>query len=158
MQVYLGNRRVGEARLPSPRPGQHKTIVTILEDDPIDLYKPGRTPADNLSLMQTVRTRQLALKVDRVPFAVDDATLATHGQDYVWEIYRQHGVHPNEVESYKDHAGFRTIYSFKVLQVTKDQLEEIFDFDWFEPAETGGPDREYQERRREMMMNSQIGI
>ena len=158
MQVFLGKRRVGEARLPSPRPGQREAIITIMDDDPIDLYKPGRTPDEDLALMQTVRTRQLALKVDRVSFAVDDATLAMHGQDYVWEIYRQHGVHPNEVEVAKDPATFRTIYSFKVLQVTKEQLEEIFDFDWFEPAETGGPDREYQERRREMMMNSQIGI
>lgn len=158
MQVYLGNRRVGEARVPSPRPGQRELIVQVLDDDPIDLYKPGRTPDEDLALMQMTRTHEIVLKVEKRSFAVDDLTEKTHGQDYVWELYRQHGVHPNEVEVTQDMNGCRKIYSFKVIQATKDQLEEIFDFDWFEPTETGGPDREYQQRRREMMMNSPLSV
>jgi hypothetical protein len=147
MQVYLGNRRVGEAKL-SPRPGQREIIMPVM-DGPV-FAEPGEVPAFS-------EVRNLVLKINKASFRVDRHSEMMHGSEYVAQIFKNHGVQLSDCEKHESYETDSTIYRYPVIQVTKDQLEEIFDFDWFEPAD-GPVDREYLQERHARMMNSHFGV
>jgi hypothetical protein len=141
MQVYLGNRRVGEAKV-SPRPGQREFRIAIAPE--VSFAAPGALPTFEA-------VRELRLSIEWAHFRIDNLHLAEYGPEFEAEVFKKHGVSKEECEVIENFAQDCKDYRYRVLQVDKDQLEEIFDMDWFEPAD-GPPDREYMERRREMMM------
>lgn len=144
MQVWLGNRRVGEAKL-SPRLGAHQITVQIM-DEPFSM-------ARAISMNDPVpMTRSLTLKVAKIRFKITALEEMRGGPRHTAEIFNKHGILPSECTTFKDFAQDATVYEFPVIKVTTDQLEEIFDFDWFDPSDGGEPDRDYFERRREEMM------
>jgi hypothetical protein len=147
MQVYLGNRRVGEAKL-SPRPGQNVISVQVI-DGPV-----FASPGEELKFEPV---REIRLKVEWAHFRIDRMTEHTYGPEHVAAIFNKHGILPSDCQKEERIEADATIYRYKVLKVNKDQLEEIFDFDWFEPAD-GPVDREYLQERRDRMMNSHFGV
>lgn len=148
MQVYLGNRRVGEAKL-SPRPGQREIVMPVM-DGPV-FAEPGE-------MLTFSEVRNIVLRVDKASFRVNRRDEIMHGPEYVEQIFKNHGVRLVDCEKHENFEMDATIYRYPVIRVTREQLEEIFDFDWFEPADTGERDHEYLQRRREMMMNSPFGL
>jgi hypothetical protein len=144
MRVYLGNRRVGEAKL-SPRPGQREIVMPVISGP--TFVSPGEVPTYE-------ERRDIRLKLDWAHFRIEARDIAMHGQEYVKQVFKHHGVEEKDCESNRRFEIDATDYRYQVMRVTKDQLEEIFDFDWFEPSESGPRDREYLERRREQLMNS----
>ena len=150
MQVWLGNRRVGEAKL-SPRLGSNQITVSIM-DEPFSM-------AHAVSMSDPVpQPRVLILKIGVVRFQISERDEMIHGARYSAEIFNKHGVLPSDCTVIEQYDRMTKVYEYRVVKVNRDQLEEIFDCDWFEPSDGGEPDRDYFERRREEMMRTPFGL
>ncbi|QNG62638.1 hypothetical protein B1VFA_071 [Rhizobium phage B1VFA] len=147
MQVYCGTRRVGVANI-APRPDQRDVRIAIAP--PVSFAAPGSLPTFEA-------VRELRLPIEWAYFRIDNLHLAQYGADYEEEVFKKHGVSKQECEAINRFEQDAKDYRYRVLKVDKDQLEEIFDFDWFEPAD-GPPDADYFERRREMRAKGYTGV
>ncbi|QWY82974.1 hypothetical protein [Rhizobium phage RHph_X66] len=147
MQVFCGNRRVGEAKI-SPRPDQREARIAIAP--PVSFAAPGTMPTFEA-------VRELRLPIEWAYFRIDNLHVAQYGPEFEEQVFKKHGVSKAECEVNERFEIDCKEYRYRVLKVDKDQLEEIFDFDWFEPAD-GPRDHDYFERRREMMMKGYAGV
>lgn len=147
MQVFCGKRRVGEARV-TLRGEQRELRIAIAPE--VSFAAPGTVPTFE-------PVRELRLRVEWAHFRIDNLHLAQYGPEFEQQVFKKHGVTKEECEVNNRFDLDAKEYRYRVLKVDKDQLEEIFDFDWFEPAD-GPPDADYFERRREMMMKGYLGV
>ncbi|MBD9511608.1 hypothetical protein IB265_33170 [Ensifer sp. ENS10] len=148
MQVWVGNRRVGEAKV-SPRPGKDEIVVHVAASLPV-----SRREYDAPS----IEIRKLVLKITKRRFEIDEFAERNGGPEYIAQVFKHHGVLPSDCDRTRLFERNSTIFSYSVLQVTKDEFEEIFDLDWFEPFATREPDPEYFELRYEAMRSSHFGV
>ncbi|OWZ90372.1 hypothetical protein B9J07_27680 [Sinorhizobium sp. LM21] len=92
MQVWVGNRRVGEANV-SPRPGQREIVVQTAASLPLS----RRYDMDDIS--PAVEVRKLVLNVVKRRFEIDGFAERISGPEYIAQVFNHHGVLPSEAMS-----------------------------------------------------------
>lgn len=129
MQVWFKNRKVGEASVPSPTPGMRKIRMMTLRPPSPTGYRSSIDPP------LPIKAEEILLPLDVARFSITSEDLLRGGNGYVGMVMEQHGVRSHECESWIDHNRDVTIYQYKIIRVTLSLLEEIFDYDWFEPVD-----------------------
>lgn len=137
MQVWFKNRKVGEAHVPSPHPGAREIRMATLNER--SLLRPATKPGE---MLPEPVVHQIVLPLDVRRFVVDQLTIYQEGPGVVGMIMADNGVQPHECEVFTDHNRDAKVYQFKIIRANLQLLEEIFDMDWFEPAD-GERDPEY---------------
>lgn len=147
MQVWVGNRRVGEANLPI-RPGQSEFVVHTAASLPsIRRY-------DMNDISPAVEVQKLVLKITKRRFEIDRFARESGGPEYLAQVFNHHGVLPSDCAVEERWERDSRVYSYPALQLTKDEFEEIFDFDWFRPFATRERDPNHEQLRIDAMRNS----
>lgn len=124
MQVYVGNRRVGEASV-SPRRGSDYVKIPVQVALDLDNEVP-----DGINLRgATIKT--ITLPIGPMCLEICDRELMPYT---VEELLSRHGVKAEDCRVMTRPDTCTTIFSFDVLRISPDQFEEIFDFDWFQPV------------------------
>lgn len=147
MQVWFKDRRIGEARVPSPHPAQRAIRMQVRDDEhDLPVYSPASKPGDDLTFLDA-SVREIILPLDVVSFRISDLDIKRNGEGYEHHMLSRFGVSRSECEVTIDHNRFEKVYRYRIIRATLPLLEEIFDMDWFEPAD-GMPDMEETARRR----------
>jgi hypothetical protein len=139
MQVYCNGKMVGRLACDPPRDGNvyRMAIAPALSD---------RFATEDWTRPVDVTIRHLDLEITRRSVVVTDFELRDM-PDALHHILKKYSI-PADYSATKDMATNRTFYSWRVLLVTPDQLEEIFDLDTYEPDDTyDQPDIEYRMNR-----------
>jgi hypothetical protein len=89
---------------------------------------------------------QLPIELRRFSLSGDD--YCRGGSEFETEFLNRHGVTRGDCDLYFDNVSDVRHYSYRIIRVTLSLLEEIFDEDWFEPAD-GERDPEFYARLRE---------
>lgn len=154
MQVYCGDDHVGWIRV-QERNIHGKTVVLEWHTIETLSFMPGRHGDEGLRRMEP-SVRQLILPLARRQMALSDLTLeslglrgdtATH-----MRLMQESANMPDEgVEERVDMMTSARIWTWRVVSLTSDQHEAIFDMDWFEPADT---EPDYEARMRQMASGS----
>jgi hypothetical protein len=139
MQVYCNGKMVGRLVCDPPRNGNvyRMAIAPALSD---------RFATEDWTRPVDVTIRHLDLEITKRSVGVSAFELRDN-PDALHHILKKYSI-PADYTTTKDAMRDRTIYSWRVILVTSEQLEEIFDLDTYEPDDTyDQPDIEYRVNR-----------
>lgn len=138
MQVYLGNKLVG--RWNRSVNTQATFCEVVIRDEPDMPYDPSKPWEETI-----LATRRVAMKIGERGTHIDAFELKLN-PSALHETLKAYDV-PADYHQYDDFQRDRKLIRWKVLEVTPEIFEEIFDLDDFEPDDKfDKPDIERRQR------------
>ncbi|SOC90021.1 hypothetical protein SAMN05216358_0037 [Rhizobium sp. AN5] len=129
MQVWFKNRKVGDAKVGTPSPGMREIRMNIPVVPASTGYRSAVDPAPPL------RVERIALPLDVIRVSIDNLQIKNEGEGFVDAALARYDVRRSDCEEFTDFQWDATVFQYKIIRVTLSLLEEIFDYDWFEPAD-----------------------
>lgn len=135
MQVFLGDELVGELNVDEGRVGED-TFTYVWHEMP-EFVPRYADPSDPIPAALMGTRRHVTMTVAKRSVLVDQSMAYLGDKDYLSRLLREAKA-PNISAITREFDSFdnRTRYSWRVLKVTPEQLETLFDLDDFEMEDT----------------------